>query len=105
MGLGLGEIIIILLIAFVVVGPEDLPKVARGLAKAVRQTRGLFFELRNELEMDSDLQYIKKTVGELDPLREPADEMSLIKKEIEQGYRDVKELTAEAEDLDRDRSQ
>ena len=29
MGIGLGEFVIVLLVAFIVVGPEDLPKVAQ----------------------------------------------------------------------------
>ena len=39
MGLGLGEIILILILAFVVVGPDDLPKVARWLGRQVRRLR------------------------------------------------------------------
>ena len=33
---GMAEIILLLLIAFVVVGPKDLPKVARALGRFVR---------------------------------------------------------------------
>ena len=37
MGLGAGELVLILVIAYVVVGPEDMAKLARTLAKTIRQ--------------------------------------------------------------------
>lgn len=42
-GIGIPELIIILIVAFVVVGPEKLPKLARSLGKG-------FFELRRATE-------------------------------------------------------
>jgi len=60
--LGLGEILVILLIAFVVVGPKDLPKIARGLGKAVRQLKGMYGDLKKEMDLDTELNEIKKGV-------------------------------------------
>ena len=34
MSIGIGEILLVLVVGFVVVGPEDLPKVARGWLKS-----------------------------------------------------------------------
>ena len=39
MNIGFGELIMILLVAFLVVGPKDLPKVARWLGRQVRMIR------------------------------------------------------------------
>ena len=64
MGLGLGEIILILILAFVVVGPDDLPKVARGLAKAVKQMKLLFSDIKDELEIENELQAVQKEMKE-----------------------------------------
>ena len=36
MNLGFGELMLILVIAFVVVGPQDLPRIARAIAKVLR---------------------------------------------------------------------
>ena len=37
--IGVGEILIVLVVAFVIVGPDDLPKVARWLGRQVRRPR------------------------------------------------------------------
>ena len=42
---GMTELLLILVIAFVVVGPKDLPKVARALGRFVRTLRELAEEL------------------------------------------------------------
>lgn len=56
MNLGLGEIAVVLLIAFVVVGPKDLPKIARAIAKAVRQLKGLYRSVRDSLDLEEELK-------------------------------------------------
>lgn len=60
MNLGLGEIAVVLLIAFVVVGPKDLPKIARAIAKAVRQLKGLYRSVRDSLDLEEELAEVKK---------------------------------------------
>ncbi|WP_081674511.1 Sec-independent protein translocase subunit TatA/TatB [Butyrivibrio sp. VCD2006] len=51
-GMGAGELLIILLVAFIVVGPEDLPKVARKLGKVVRRFRSAVQELTGDINLD-----------------------------------------------------
>lgn len=48
MNIGFGELIMILLVAFLVVGPKDLPKVARWLGRQVRMIRRMIEELKKE---------------------------------------------------------
>ena len=50
--IGATELILLLLIAFIVVGPKDLPKVARSLGKAVRSIRGMIAEVKREAGLD-----------------------------------------------------
>ena len=50
-GMGAGEILIILLVAFIVVGPEDLPKVARKLGKGVRHLKSAMRELTDDIDL------------------------------------------------------
>ena len=50
--LGITELILILLIAFVVVGPKDLPKIARALGRFVRRARALIEEVKREAGLD-----------------------------------------------------
>ena len=45
---GAAELILILLVAFIVVGPKDLPKVARALGRFVRYIRSFIEEVKRE---------------------------------------------------------
>ena len=55
-GIGIGEVILILLLAFLAFGPGKLPEIARGLGKAVRQfskySSGLTNDLRDEFDKE-----------------------------------------------------
>ena len=50
LGIGLGEFIVILLVAFLIVGPEDLPKVVRTLACWVKIIRGTVKNISESFE-------------------------------------------------------
>lgn len=73
MNIGAAEIILILLVAFVIVGPKDLPKVARALGRFVKYIRGMVEEVKHELgveNVEADLKTldreVKDTVKDLD---------------------------------------
>ena len=53
MGLGAGELVLILVIAYVVVGPEDMAKLARTLAKTIRQFKKMSADLTGEVRVPS----------------------------------------------------
>ena len=44
--IGFSELLLVLLVAFLVVGPKDLPKVARWLGRAVKKSRRLLNEIK-----------------------------------------------------------
>ncbi len=50
--IGFAELILVLIIAYVIVGPKDLPKVARWLARMVKRARQLIREIREESGWD-----------------------------------------------------
>ena len=50
--IGFSELILVLLIAFLVVGPRDLPKVARWLGRMVRKMRQMIREVKKETGWD-----------------------------------------------------
>ena len=54
--IGFSELILVLVIAYVIVGPKDLPKVARFLARLVRRSRQLIRELKQEVGWDEMLK-------------------------------------------------
>lgn len=46
LNIGLGELIVVLLIAYVIVGPRDLPRVGRWLGRCLKRIRQLNREFR-----------------------------------------------------------
>jgi TatA/E family protein of Tat protein translocase len=62
-GLGIGEIVIILVIAFLLFGPKQLPEVARQVGKAVKGFKETAEDLRKSVEPEINLiQQEVKTV-------------------------------------------
>ncbi len=63
-GIGGNELIVILLLAAIVLGPERLARSAREIGKFVRNTKAylssLSSELKAELDVLDDLQKVKK---------------------------------------------
>jgi TatA/E family protein of Tat protein translocase len=55
-GLGPGELIIILAIALLVLGPARLPDVATSLGKAIRSFRKATRDLTDQLEIDEEVK-------------------------------------------------
>ena len=65
-GIGLPELIVILVLALIVLGPEKLPEVAKQVAKFMNDLRQATDEFKKELELDK-LEELKKPV-DLDSL-------------------------------------
>jgi sec-independent protein translocase protein TatB len=53
-GIGLPELIIILVVALLVVGPSKLPEVARSIGKALGELRRMTDEVKETFEQDLD---------------------------------------------------
>ena len=64
-GIGFNEIIIILVIALIVIGPKKLPDIAKALGKGYREFKKAFDDVKDELniDIDDDSEYdeIRKT--------------------------------------------
>lgn len=103
--IGGSELILILLIAFLVVGPKDLPKIGRALGRGVKYVRGIVREIKKETGLDEvegmvkdigrDLKEIGNAAdvsGELKELRKAADmegEWKDIRRDIEKTVKDA----------------
>ncbi|MDB4967703.1 MAG: putative Sec-independent protein translocase protein TatB [Myxococcales bacterium] len=61
-GLGMGELVVILAIALIFLGPKRLPDVATTLGKAIRSFRKATRDLTDQLQIDDD---VKKPLREL----------------------------------------
>lgn len=54
-GLGTAELLIILLIALVVLGPKELPKIARTLGRGIRELQRAKDDIKKNIEFEDDL--------------------------------------------------
>ena len=71
--LGMMEIVLVLAVAFLVVGPKDLPKVARWLGKLVRQARSMLKEFKKEIGWDDIVGDISSTATDVKSTLKEAD--------------------------------
>ncbi len=53
-GIGIAELIVIMIIAFVVVGPDKLPQIARALGKGIFELKRATEGIREEIEKEGD---------------------------------------------------
>ncbi|MEM4658567.1 MAG: twin-arginine translocase TatA/TatE family subunit [Candidatus Methanosuratincola sp.] len=65
-GVGTSEILIILLIALLVLGPEEIPKVARTLARTLRSIQQVTDEIKHTItaEINYEEERAKKIPGQ-----------------------------------------
>ena len=70
--MGPGELILIMVVVLLVVGPEKLPEFARTIARGIRDLKKYAQDVRNEFEKDLSTEDIKR---DLDAITkgEPAD--------------------------------
>lgn len=54
MSIGIGEIIIILIVAFVFVGPDNLPKIGKSLGKAINKYKTVIKDVKKEMDLEID---------------------------------------------------
>lgn len=95
--IGFAELILVLLVAFLVVGPKDLPKVARALGRFVRYLKAKWAEFIEETDMAGtidELKGVKKdleaTVREVDPsvdLKKTQNSLDKTMKEIKEAVK------------------
>jgi sec-independent protein translocase protein TatB len=99
-GIGLPEIILILVLLLIVVGPKRLPELAVQLARLIRQGRRYASEvtgqLRDEMgDLTKDYDVLRE---ELRQLREDIDKQSRpLREEVEAASSDLKASAAEIE--------
>ncbi len=65
--IGFTELLLVLVIAYVFVGPKDLPKVARWLGRMVKKLRQLIREVKDEVgwdEMMNETEDIRKDIDQ-----------------------------------------
>ena len=95
--IGFSELLLVLLVAFLVVGPKDLPKVALLLGRTVKKSRLLLNEIKKESGWDElekevrDVQHdVKDTVKQGDVSAELREAKKSVQDSAEKFDKDTK---------------
>lgn len=91
--IGLSELILILLIAFIVVGPKDLPKVARALGRFVKYIRSFIQEVKEEtglLEVTEELKETEKDIKDTMRQADVSADLREVKQDLNKDIRQIK---------------
>ena len=92
LGIGMPELIVVLIIAVVVVGPKRLPEVAVQLARAIRQLRGYATDVTSQMraELDELTHEYEQVRKELREFRESATtEVRSVTSEVDRAVREA----------------
>ena len=93
--IGMLELVLVLAVAFLVVGPKDLPKVARWLARQLKSIKKLIRQIKQETGWDEFAKEFKDVADDVKSTVKDAD----IRKEIQMT---ADELRAEMEGVRKD---
>jgi TatA/E family protein of Tat protein translocase len=64
-GIGMPEMILILAIALIVIGPKKLPDLAKSLGRAMNEFKKATREIKDSMDIGGDLQDVKKSLDDL----------------------------------------
>jgi TatA/E family protein of Tat protein translocase len=64
-GIGMPEMLLLLAIALIVIGPKKLPDLAKSLGRAMREFKKATNELKETLDIDEDLSEVKNAFDDL----------------------------------------
>ena len=91
--IGFAELLLVLVIAYIIVGPKDLPKVARWLGRLVRQAKQLIRELKEEVGWNEMMAETEDVRREIDSAMKDAD----VSKEMKDARKTLQNNLREAE--------
>ena len=91
--IGFAELILVLLVAFLIVGPKDLPKVARSLGRFVKYLKVKWAEFILETDMTDTITELKSVGDDLKSVIKDVDPSVDLKKtqnELEKTMNEIK---------------
>ncbi len=65
-GIGMPEMILILAIALIVIGPKKLPDLAKSLGRAMNEFKKATREIKESIDVGEDFKDVKKSFDDLD---------------------------------------
>ncbi len=91
-GLGAGEILIILVIAFLLFGPKQLPEVGRQVGKALKGFKDTAEDLRKSVEPELNVLQQEVKMVEQDfqaSMKETEEEINAVSEQVESGTKPI----------------
>jgi len=64
-GIGMPEMILILAVALIVIGPKKLPDLAKSLGRAMGEFKKATSDLKESMEADTGLSEVKETINDI----------------------------------------
>ncbi len=64
-GIGMPELILIMVIALIVFGPSRLPDLARAIGKGMAELRKATQEIKDTLDVEEDLNGVEEDIGKI----------------------------------------
>jgi sec-independent protein translocase protein TatB len=83
-GIGYTELLVIAVVAIIVIGPKDLPRVLRGLGRMMAKVRGMAREFQGHLDAamrESGFDEVKKDLQSIKSINPVADVVQDLKKQ------------------------
>ena len=107
-GIGMPELLLLLAIALIVIGPKKLPDLAKSLGRAMREFKKATNEFKETIQIDEDLSDVKKAfdgLGEdikdsVSPKKDTAefkrpDELKSAENQVDQNGKDAESAVTE----------
>lgn len=83
-GIGMPEMLLIMAIALIVIGPKKLPDLAKSLGRAFGEFKRATSELKESIDLDTELKDVTKTFDEInDDLKDAVDITATASKKTE----------------------
>ena len=119
LNIGFGQLIIILMIAVIVVGPQDLPKVARWLGRSIRYVKEIWIDILKSIDIENEARDLRSVKQEIDnvanslkpqnimsPIKQEFAEVSKVLKNTEQSLnKEIKDISKEVNDAFKEQDQ
>ena len=76
-GIGMPEVLLILAVALIVIGPKKLPDLAKSLGRAIGEFKKATHEFKESIDINSDLKNVKDTFEDMnESIKDAVDDLS-----------------------------
>jgi TatA/E family protein of Tat protein translocase len=96
-GIGMPEMLLILAIALIVIGPKKLPDLAKSLGRAFSEFKKATTELKESMEIDTELKEVKTTFEDMRSELKEAIDIDVGAETDEQGVKSAPEIEDQKE--------